>query len=135
MFFLLVMFLFFINSSSVDYNSYCWILKANFNYLKPRESMLNLASRIPAPRAIKNPTKACGAKEKSLGTPPTFEELGFTGQIGYMDRILMAPAKTPPERIKILQDALSKLKDDKTFKKFMKRLGENMKFMSTKFKI
>ena len=42
----------------------------------------------------------------------------------------MAPSKTPPERIKILQDALSKLKDDKTFKKFMKRLGENMKFMS-----
>ena len=25
---------------------------------------------------------------------------------------------------------VSKLKDDKTFKKFMKRLGENMKFMS-----
>ena len=42
----------------------------------------------------------------------------------------MAPAKTPPERIKILQDALSKLKDDKTFKKFMKILWENMKFMS-----
>ena len=43
MFFLLVMFLFFMNSSSVDYNTYCWILNANFNYLKPRESMLNLA--------------------------------------------------------------------------------------------
>ena len=93
------------------------------------EAVLHFPSVIKG-QGSKVRTLACGAKEKSLGTPPTFEELGFTGQIGYMDRILMAPAKTPPERIKILQDALSKLKDDKTFKKFMKRLGENMKFMS-----
>ena len=42
----------------------------------------------------------------------------------------MAPAKTPPERIKVLQEALAKLKGDKTFKKFMGRLGENMEFMN-----
>ena len=47
-----------------------------------------------------------------------------------MDRILMAPAKTPPDRIKKLQDALGKFKGDKTFKKFMGRLGENMEFMN-----
>ena len=70
-------------------------------------------------------TLACGGKEKSWNSS-YFDELGFKGQIGYMDRILMASAKTPPERIKILQNALSKLKGDKTFKKFMSRLGENM---------
>ena len=58
------------------------------------------------------------------------DSLGFTGQIGYMDRILVAPAKTPADRIKKLQDALAKLKGDKTFKKFMGRLGENMEFMN-----
>ena len=93
------------------------------------EAVLHFPSVIKG-QGSKVKTLGCGAKEKSLGTPPTFDELGFTGQIGYMDRILMAPAKTPPERIKVLQEALAKLKSDKTFKKFMGRLGENMEFMN-----
>ena len=93
------------------------------------EAVLHFPSVIKG-QGSKVKTLGCGAKEKSLGTPPTFDELGFTGQIGYMDRILMAPAKTPPERIKVLQEALAKLKGDKTFKKFMGRLGENMEFMN-----
>ena len=93
------------------------------------EAVLHFPSVIKG-QGSKVKTLGCGAKEKSLGTPPTFDELGFTGQIGYMDRILMAPAKTPAERIKVLQEALAKLKGDKTFKKFMGRLGENMEFMN-----
>ena len=93
------------------------------------EAILQFPSGINA-QGDKVRTLACGAKEKSLGNPPVLSDLGFPGQIGYMDRIILAPAGTPDDRIKILQSALSKLKDDKTFKKFMKRLGENTAYMN-----
>ena len=44
------------------------------------------------------------------GTEKLAEIKPFNHSIGYMDRILVAPAKTPADRIKKLQDALAKLK-------------------------
>jgi tripartite-type tricarboxylate transporter receptor subunit TctC len=57
----------------------------------------------------------------------SFKELGFEG--GNMDRIIMAPRKLKAERLQILRDAFRKLYKDKTFKKLMGRIGENMLHM------
>lgn len=58
---------------------------------------------------------------------PTLKELGY--ETGTMDRIVMAPKGVPEERMKILRDAFAKLNSDKTYKRLMKRIGENMEFM------
>jgi tripartite-type tricarboxylate transporter receptor subunit TctC len=92
------------------------------------EAILQFPSGVNA-QGNKVRTLACGAKEKSLGNPPVLSDLGFPGQI-YMDRIILAPAGTPNDRIAKLQSALVKLKDDKTFKNLMKRLGENTAYMN-----
>ena len=52
----------------------------------------------------------------------------FLESIGEVTRLPVDSKQ--PYRIKKLQDALAKLKGDKTFKKFMGRLGENMEFMN-----
>ena len=41
----------------------------------------------------------------------------------------MGPKGVPEDRIKILRDAFAKLYSDKTYKRLMKRIGENMEFM------
>ena len=46
-----------------------------------------------------------------------------------MPRIIMAPSKISKDRLQILRQAFRKLYDDKTFKKFMTRIGENMEYM------
>ena len=46
-----------------------------------------------------------------------------------MDRIVLAPKGVPEDRMKILRDAFAKLNSDKTYKKLMARIGENMEFM------
>jgi tripartite-type tricarboxylate transporter receptor subunit TctC len=74
---------------------------------------------------------AVGADQRLKEAPdcPTLKELGYPVESLLMSRIIMAPRKTPPERIKILQDAFRKLYKDKTFIKLMDNLGENMEFM------
>lgn len=64
---------------------------------------------------------------KEIPEVPCFKELGFTG--GNMERIIMAPSKISKDRLQILRQAFRKLYDDKTFKKFMTRIGENMEYM------
>ena len=46
-----------------------------------------------------------------------------------MDRIIMAPKGVPQDRIDILRGAFKKLYKDKTFKRLIKALGENMNQM------
>jgi tripartite-type tricarboxylate transporter receptor subunit TctC len=46
-----------------------------------------------------------------------------------MDRIIMAPRKMKEDRVKILRDAFRKLYGDKTFKRLMGKIGENMLYM------
>lgn len=58
---------------------------------------------------------------------PNLKDLGY--ETGTMDRIVMAPAGVPEDRMKILRDAFSKLNGDKTYKKLMMRIGENTEYM------
>lgn len=58
---------------------------------------------------------------------PLLKDLGYS--VGTMDRIVLAPAGVPEERMKVLRDAFAKLNSDKTYKKLMKRIGENMEFL------
>lgn len=61
---------------------------------------------------------------------PSFKELGYPSSGGVMDRIVMAPAGTPQDRIDKLQAAFVKLYEDKTFKRLIKQLGENTNYMT-----
>jgi tripartite-type tricarboxylate transporter receptor subunit TctC len=74
---------------------------------------------------------AVGADQRLKEAPdcPTLKELGYPVDSLLMSRIIMAPRKTPPERIQILRDALRKLYKDKTFLNLMNNLGENTEFM------
>ncbi|MEW6673099.1 MAG: tripartite tricarboxylate transporter substrate binding protein [Thermodesulfobacteriota bacterium] len=74
---------------------------------------------------------AVGAEKRLKEAPdvPTLPELGYPVGSLLMSRIIMAPRETPPERIKILQDAFRKLYQDKTFLNLMNSLGENVEFM------
>lgn len=71
----------------------------------------------------------------SLGTERTYKdvmtlkELGYTPTVGLMNRVVMAPKGMPAERMKKLRDAFSAMQKDKTYKKMMKRLGENTELM------
>ncbi len=46
-----------------------------------------------------------------------------------MDRIVMAPRATPKDRIMKLRGAFVKLYKDKTFRRLIKSLNENVAFM------
>lgn len=58
---------------------------------------------------------------------PLLKDMGYT--VGTMDRIVLAPKGVPEDRMLILRNAFKKLYKDKTFKKLMKRIGENTEFM------
>jgi tripartite-type tricarboxylate transporter receptor subunit TctC len=60
---------------------------------------------------------------------PTTVELGYPSVTATMDRIVMAPAKTPPERLKILRDAFEKLSKSPAFKAYVEKIGEHVQFM------
>jgi tripartite-type tricarboxylate transporter receptor subunit TctC len=65
---------------------------------------------------------------KQIPEVPTFKELGYG--TGYMmDRTVMLPRKTPQDRVQILRDAFRKLNKDKSFRKFMARVGENIEYI------
>ena len=58
---------------------------------------------------------------------PNLKELGY--ETGTMDRIVMAPAGVPEDRMKILRDAFAKLNGDKTYQRLMQSIGENTEYM------
>jgi len=72
---------------------------------------------------------ASAGKKRVFKNAPTFTELGFDDDIGYMNRIIMAPRGVPEARLKKLRDAIAKLKKNKTYKNLMKKLGENTAYM------
>jgi tripartite-type tricarboxylate transporter receptor subunit TctC len=74
-------------------------------------------------------TLACVRDEPVVGSPPTFKSLGFPGELGEMHRIIMAPRGIPADRLAILREAFVKLQGDKTYKRMMKRLGEDTNLM------
>ncbi|MBI3126796.1 MAG: tripartite tricarboxylate transporter substrate binding protein [Candidatus Tectomicrobia bacterium] len=61
---------------------------------------------------------------------PTTAELGYKNVSFVMDRYFLAPAQTPPDRLKVLQGAFAKLMEHPSFKAFMKNIGEPIDFMS-----
>lgn len=56
---------------------------------------------------------------------PTFTEAKIEGDVGFMHRVVFAPAGTPDDVVKTLEEAFTALQDDKTYQKLMGRLGEN----------
>ena len=70
------------------------------------------------------------SKDPDFKEVPTTTELGYKGVGFTMDRIFMAPSKTPADRLKKLRDAFEKLTKNKSFKRFMRSIGENVVFVS-----
>lgn len=73
---------------------------------------------------------ASAGKERLYDDVPTFEEVGIKGDIGFMHRVVLAPAGTPPEVVEKLQTAFMALADDKTFQDLMGRIDESIDMMS-----
>ena len=73
---------------------------------------------------------ASGGDKRLFKDVPTIKELGYASDIGLMHRIIMAPKGVDAERLKMLRAAFVKLQKDKTYKRLMKRIGENMGFMN-----
>jgi len=73
----------------------------------------------------------------TLADKPAFPSVPTTGEIGFpdvaniatMQRVVLAPAGTPPERLAKLREAFAKLAQDKTYMTLLKKLGENNEYM------
>lgn len=72
---------------------------------------------------------ASGSKGQFKGVP-SFGESGYSDDLGSMRRIIMAPRGIPADRLKKIQDALVKLQGDKTYKRLIKAIGENLNFIN-----
>ena len=63
--------------------------------------------------------------ERFYDDVPTFAESGIEGDIGFMHRVVLAPAGTPDDVITKLEASFTALQDDKSFQRLMGRLNEN----------
>lgn len=72
---------------------------------------------------------ASGGDKRLFKDVPTLKELGYSSDLGIMHRIIMAPKGVPADRMKALRDAFAKMQKDKTYKRLMGRIGENMGYM------
>lgn len=70
---------------------------------------------------------ACGAPNAAIppDTPIYGKDIPGMEGVGQMQRIVMAPTGVPEDRLAILRKAFQDLRDDKTFKRLMARLGED----------
>ncbi len=69
------------------------------------------------------------SSDKDFKDIPTTEELGYKGVSFRMDRIFMAPSQIPAERLEMLRAAFVKLTANKSFKRFMRSIGEGVEFV------
>lgn len=60
---------------------------------------------------------------------PTMASLGHPDVAFTMDRIFMAPAGIPEDRLNTLRNAFEELMDHKSFKRFIRSIGEEVIFM------
>ena len=60
---------------------------------------------------------------------PTMAELGYPDVSFTMERIFLAPAKVPADRLKVLREAFDKLVKNRSFLAFMKNIGEPIQYM------
>ena len=69
---------------------------------------------------------ATAGAERIYDDVPTFAEVGVEGDVGFMHRVVLAPADTPADALEKLSAAFVALGEDKTFTRMMGRLGENI---------
>ncbi|MEP5155379.1 tripartite tricarboxylate transporter substrate binding protein [Planktotalea sp.] len=72
---------------------------------------------------------ATSGPERIYDDVPTLSESGVEGDIGFMHRVVLAPAGTPDDVVAKLEAAFTALQEDKTYKRLMGRLGENVDLM------
>lgn len=72
---------------------------------------------------------ATAGPERIYDDIPTFTESGVEGDVGFMHRVVLAPAGTPDEVVKKLEDAFTALQEDTTYDRLMGRLGENTELL------
>ena len=73
---------------------------------------------------------ATAGNERIYPEVPSFSELGVGGDVGFMHRVVLAPKDIAEDRLAVLREAFGKLNDDKTYKRMMSRMGENIDYMS-----
>ncbi|MFP6890887.1 MAG: tripartite tricarboxylate transporter substrate binding protein [Nitrospinota bacterium] len=69
------------------------------------------------------------SKDKVFKNVPSAGELGFNSVNFQMDRIFMGPSKMPADHLETLRSAFVKLTKNKSFKRFMRSIGENVVFV------
>ena len=74
---------------------------------------------------------ATAGPERLYDDVPTFAEVGVEGDVGFMHRVVLAPAGTPDDALAKLAEAFKALEEDKTFTRMMGRLGENIEIIGT----
>ena len=72
---------------------------------------------------------ATAGEERIYDDVPSFAELGVGGDVGFMHRVVLAPKDIPEDRLNTLKAAFDQLNDDKTYKRMMGRMGENIDYM------
>ncbi|MEL6520820.1 MAG: tripartite tricarboxylate transporter substrate binding protein [Pseudomonadota bacterium] len=72
---------------------------------------------------------ATAGDERIYDDVPSFAELGIGGDVGFMHRVVLAPAGTPEDVIAKLGEAFTALQEDKTYNRMMGRLGENTDYI------
>lgn len=72
---------------------------------------------------------ATAGEERIYDDVPTFGEIGVAGDVGFMHRVVLAPAGTPDAVVDQLGAAFKALEEDKTFTRMMSRLGENVQII------
>ena len=72
---------------------------------------------------------ATAGDERIYEDVPSFAELGIGGDVGFMHRVVLAPAGTPDDVLAKLSKAFTALQEDKTYNRMMGRLGENTDYI------
>ncbi len=72
---------------------------------------------------------ATAGDERIYEDVPSFAELGIGGDVGFMHRVVLAPAGTPDDVLAKLGEAFTALQEDRTYTRMMGRLGENTDYI------
>ncbi len=72
---------------------------------------------------------ATAGPERLYDDVPTFAEVGVEGDVGFMHRVLLAPAGTPDDVVATLTQAFADLIEDRTFSRMMGRLNETIELL------
>lgn len=67
--------------------------------------------------------------DPDFGNVPSMTELGYPTVSSTMDRIFMAPAGLPPDRLKKLRSAFDQLVQEKEVQDYIANLGDEIKYM------